>query len=174
MVLPLVHIIFYECFALNIALAFHLWVIWYIASGFLKDCQMMTYGNQHMKYCLHLWYLLGNLSLPLCVCALKCLSSWCIWWFKHTSLDILAFFVGCHIIVSLSLLVSYSLNLAFHVARIELQVAEDRKKEKSAKFLLRSKTKRGKTQTQSACLKKHSELIHIIRVQMQVSYNFFS
>lgn len=85
----------------------------------------------------------------------------------------LAFFVGCHIGVSLSLLVSCSLNLAFHMARIELHVAEDRKKEKSVKFLLRSKTKRGKTQTQSQCLKKHLELIHTIRVQMQVNYNSF-
>ncbi|KAF3448508.1 hypothetical protein FNV43_RR09221 [Rhamnella rubrinervis] len=65
---------------------------------------------------------------------------------------------------------AYEILLASMVSSgIELHVAEDRKKEKSAKFLLRSKTKRGKTETQSQCLKKHSELIHTIRVQMQIS-----
>ncbi|KAL5551787.1 hypothetical protein UlMin_001963 [Ulmus minor] len=52
---------------------------------------------------------------------------------------------------------------------IEIYLLEDRKKEKSAKFLLGLKNKRDKTHAQPQSLDRHSQVIRTIRIQMQIS-----
>lgn len=47
---------------------------------------------------------------------------------------------------------------------------EDKKKEKSSKFLSRLKSKREKPHSQPQMSERHSSLIDIVRAQMQASY----
>ncbi|XP_060674146.1 protein unc-13 homolog isoform X3 [Ziziphus jujuba] len=65
---------------------------------------------------------------------------------------------------------AYEILLASMVSSgIDLHVVEDKKKERTARFLRGLKSKRDKSQTQYQYLERNSELINIIRVQMQMS-----
>jgi len=68
-------------------------------------------------------------------------------------------------------LLSQSVTLALYITRIEVHTVEDRRKEKSSKFLSGLKTKREKINQQSQGRGRHSELVDTIRIQMQASYN---
>ncbi|KAH7511404.1 hypothetical protein FEM48_ZijujUnG0016700 [Ziziphus jujuba var. spinosa] len=63
-----------------------------------------------------------------------------------------------------SMVSSGSLILALHLPRIDLHVVEDKKKERTARFLRGLKSKRDKSQTQYQYLERNSELINIIRM----------
>lgn len=59
------------------------------------------------------------------------------------------------------------------MTRVEVNPVEDWKKEKSSKFLSGFKSKKDKLHLQSQSSEKHSKHFDTVRVQMQVSYNFF-
>ncbi|KAL5748684.1 hypothetical protein ACOSP7_025728 [Xanthoceras sorbifolium] len=65
---------------------------------------------------------------------------------------------------------AYELLLASMLfSGIEVYAVEDRKKEKSSKFLSGLKSKRDKLQLQSQSSERHSKLVDTIRAQMQIS-----
>lgn len=54
--------------------------------------------------------------------------------------------------------------------RVDANSVEDRRKEKTSKFLSGLKSKRDKMQSQSQFVGRKSELMDTVRVQMQASY----
>ncbi|XP_020539590.1 protein unc-13 homolog isoform X2 [Jatropha curcas] len=65
---------------------------------------------------------------------------------------------------------AYELLLAsIFMSRVEGNSTDNRKKEKSSKFLSGSKSRREKMLPQSESLGRHSELLQTVRVQMQIS-----
>lgn len=126
-----------------------------------------------MKYCLHLWQLLGNLTfLFLCVRVVKPLflafnifTTFQLWHF-----EILVRF-RISLLLSSALVFSYSLS---SWNRIVISSIEDRKKQRSSKLLSRLKSRKDTANVQSQPLERHLQLLNTIRVQMQVTIIFSS
>lgn len=111
-------------------------------------------------------------------------DSWRIiwWWLTGISLWNLACIFGIFWVISLSfslslndwyafsLFLSQFISLALHITRVEVHTVEDRRKEKSSKFLSGLKSRREKIHQQSQFRGRHSAIVDTIRIQMQASY----